>query len=109
MNLEQLIDVLREESNKTNATPNYLRIAADMIEHLKEERTELIAANQNANNALFALGDKLCALKAQIKDREDPVGCMSCSTVYCNVDKQAFYKLTGKKCPDYKSNEKAGE
>ncbi len=66
MNLTDLIYKLREEAEKNNVTPNWLRIAADMIEHLQEERNGLVEANANLQKSLFKLGDKLCAYQSQI-------------------------------------------
>lgn len=74
MNLTDLIYKLREEAEKNSVTPNWLRIAADMIEHLQEERNGLVEANANLQKSLFKLGDKLCAYQSQIPNKLMNIG-----------------------------------
>lgn len=107
MNLTDLICKLREEAKKTESAASYLRIAADMIEHLQEERNGLVEANANLQKSLFKLGDKLCAYQSQIPTSTEEGQCKSCVfLIACPFDKKALYKFDFKKCPEYKGAEK---
>lgn len=107
MNLTDLISKLRKEAKKTEETASCLRIAADMIEHLQEERNGLVEANADMQKSLFKLGDKLCACQSQIPISNEEGQCKSCVfLIACPPDKKALYKFDFKKCPEYKGAEK---
>lgn len=107
MTLTDLIFKLRFEAEKTNKAPNYLRIAADMIEHLQEERAGLIETNASLQKALFKIGDKLCARQSQLPLPGGEGQCKSCRNFFfCPLDKMAIWKYDFKKCPEYKEAEK---
>lgn len=103
MNLTDLITNLRNEAKKTESAASYLRIAADMIEHLQEERNGLVEANANLQKSLFKLGDKLCACQSQIPTSNEEGQCAGCKhIVSCPLEKMALFKFGFKKCPEYK-------
>lgn len=103
MNLTDLITNLRNEAKKTESTASCLRIAADMIEHLQEERNGLVEVNANLQKSLFKLGDKLCACQSQIPTSNEEGQCDQCLlNKVCQLSGLAVYKLGVKKCQMYK-------